>query len=160
VAAEGKAKANVHLAVGRVVTIAVREAVRAVPAKVQRRHAKGANAVADQEMAAIVAVDRETTAIVGAEQGEVEAPASHVETMSQPLVETEEVRPVNKPKVDRPSKPAPKLTEAMQKGREPLRSFSDLMQFYQTQKDPQPSSTTSSDSSGNETGDTNTNSTE
>lgn len=75
-------------------------------------------------------------------------------------VETEEVRPVNKPKVDRPSKPAPKLTEAMQKGREPLRSFSDLMQFYQTQKDPQPSSTTSSDSSGNETGDTNTNSTE
>lgn len=75
-------------------------------------------------------------------------------------VETEEVRPVNKPKVDRPSKPAPKLTEAMQKGREPLRSFSDLMQFYQTQKDPQPSSTTSSESSGNETGDTNTNSTE
>jgi uncharacterized protein len=74
--------------------------------------------------------------------------------------ETEEVRPLNKPKVDRPSKPAPKLTEAMQKGREPLRSFSDLMQFYQTQKDPQPSSTTSSDSSGNETGDTNTNSTE
>lgn len=75
-------------------------------------------------------------------------------------IETEEVRPVNKPKVDRPSKPAPKLTEAMQKGREPLRSFSDLMQFYQTQKDPQPSSTTSSESSGNETGDTNTNSTE
>ncbi|MBN8603911.1 MAG: S1 RNA-binding domain-containing protein [Planctomycetes bacterium] len=75
-------------------------------------------------------------------------------------VETEEVRPVNKPKVERPSKPAPKLTEAMQKGREPLRSFSDLMQFYQTQKDPQPSSTTSSESSGNETGDTNTNSTE
>jgi hypothetical protein len=45
---------------------------------------------------------------------------------------------ISKPKVDRPAKPAPKLTEAMQKGREPLRSFSDLMQFYQTQKDPTP----------------------
>jgi protein Tex len=43
-----------------------------------------------------------------------------------------------KPKVERPAKPSPALTEAMQKGREPLRSFSDLMQFYQTQKDPQP----------------------
>ena len=50
----------------------------------------------------------------------------------------QETQSISKPKVDRPSKPAPKLTEAMQKGREPLRSFSDLMQFYQTQKDPAP----------------------
>jgi hypothetical protein len=67
--------------------------------------------------------------------------------------------------VDRSSKPAAKLTEAMQKGREPLRSFSDLMQFYQTQKDPQPSAVPPtiappSGDSGSETGETITNSPE
>lgn len=80
-------------------------------------------------------------------------------------VEAEELRQATKPKVDRSSKPAAKLTEAMQKGREPLRSFSDLMQFYQTQKDPQPSAvpptiTPPSGDSGSETGETITNSPE
>jgi hypothetical protein len=76
------------------------------------------------------------------------------------MADTEEVRQVTKPKVDRSSKPAAKITEAMQKGREPLRSFSDLMQFYQTQKDPQTTSTSPSSESGNETSETNTNSPE
>lgn len=74
--------------------------------------------------------------------------------------EMEEVRQVTKPKVDRSSKPAAKITEAMQKGREPLRSFSDLMQFYQTQKDPQPGPTSPSGEGGNDTSETNTNSPE
>jgi transcriptional accessory protein Tex/SPT6 len=56
----------------------------------------------------------------------------------QTAADRQEMQAISKPKVDRPAKPAPKLTEAMQKGREPLRSFSDLMQFYQTQKDPTP----------------------
>jgi transcriptional accessory protein Tex/SPT6 len=80
-------------------------------------------------------------------------------------VEAEELRQAMKPKVDRSSKPAAKLTEAMQKGREPLRSFSDLMQFYQTQKDPQPSAVPPtiappSGDSGSENGETITNSPE
>lgn len=74
--------------------------------------------------------------------------------------ETEEVRPNTKPKVERAAKPPVKLTEAMQKGREPLRSFSDLMQFYQTQKDPQPSTSSPNSEGGSEASDTNTNSPE
>ncbi len=35
----------------------------------------------------------------------------------------------------KPSQPAPPITEAMQEGKEPLRSFSDLMQFYQTKRE-------------------------
>jgi transcriptional accessory protein Tex/SPT6 len=46
---------------------------------------------------------------------------------------------VTKPKITRPSKPATPLTQGMQSGKEPLRSFADLMQYYQTQKDPPPS---------------------
>lgn len=46
---------------------------------------------------------------------------------------------VSKPKITRPSKPATPLTQGMQSGKEPLRSFADLMQYYQTQKDPPPS---------------------
>lgn len=45
---------------------------------------------------------------------------------------------VSKPKITRPSKPATPLTQGMQSGKEPLRSFADLMQYYQTQKDPPP----------------------
>ena len=74
--------------------------------------------------------------------------------------EMEEVRQATKPKVDRSSKPAAKITEAMQKGREPLRSFSDLMQFYQTQKDPQPGPTSPSGENGTDSSETNTNSPE
>lgn len=74
--------------------------------------------------------------------------------------ETEEIRQNTKPKVERAAKPPVKLTEAMQKGREPLRSFSDLMQFYQTQKDPQPSTTSPNSEGGSEASDTNTNSPE
>ncbi len=35
----------------------------------------------------------------------------------------------------KPSQPAPPITEAMQTGQEPLRSFSDLLQFYQTKRE-------------------------
>jgi len=66
-----------------------------------------------------------------------------------------------KPVVERPSKSAPILTEAMQKGREPLRSFADLMQFYQTQKDPSsPASPTEATSKNNEPTNPNTDSTD
>ncbi len=34
-----------------------------------------------------------------------------------------------------PAKPAAPLTDAMQDGKEPMRSFSDLLQFYQTKRD-------------------------
>jgi transcriptional accessory protein Tex/SPT6 len=43
------------------------------------------------------------------------------------------------PKVERP-KPSAPISDAMQKGKEPLRSFSDLMQFYQGKRE-EPSAT-------------------
>ncbi len=45
----------------------------------------------------------------------------------------------NRPR-SKPAQPAPPITDAMQDGREPLRSFSDLMQFFQTKRD-EPSKT-------------------
>jgi uncharacterized protein len=41
------------------------------------------------------------------------------------------------PKVERP-KPSAPISDAMQKGKEPLRSFSDLMQFYQGKREEPP----------------------
>lgn len=41
------------------------------------------------------------------------------------------------PKVERP-KPSAPISDAMQKGKEPLRSFSDLMQFYQGKRETPP----------------------
>lgn len=43
------------------------------------------------------------------------------------------------PKVERP-KPSAPISDAMQKGKEPLRSFSDLMQFYQVKREEPPTS--------------------
>jgi hypothetical protein len=39
--------------------------------------------------------------------------------------------------VERP-KPSAPISDAMQKGKEPLRSFSDLMQFYQGKRETPP----------------------
>jgi transcriptional accessory protein Tex/SPT6 len=38
----------------------------------------------------------------------------------------------------KPPKPAPPITEGMQQGTEPMRSFSDLLQFYQVKRDETP----------------------
>ncbi|MFO0925310.1 MAG: Tex-like N-terminal domain-containing protein [Pirellulales bacterium] len=46
-----------------------------------------------------------------------------------------EVMPERKVKIDAP-KPIQPISDAMQKGKEPLRSFSDLMQFYQVKREP------------------------
>ncbi len=43
--------------------------------------------------------------------------------------------PERKVKIDAP-KPIQPISDAMQKGKEPLRSFSDLMQFYQVKREP------------------------
>jgi hypothetical protein len=40
----------------------------------------------------------------------------------------------------KPAKPAPPITDAMQQGLEPMRSFSDLMQFFKAKVD-EPSQT-------------------
>jgi protein Tex len=42
----------------------------------------------------------------------------------------------SRPVIVKSKKPAKPITEAMQKGQEPLRSFSDLLQFYELQRDP------------------------
>ncbi len=44
----------------------------------------------------------------------------------------------NKPVVVKSKQPAKPITDAMQKGKEPLRSFSDLLQFYELQKTEDP----------------------
>ena len=49
--------------------------------------------------------------------------------------DTTEVMAERKVKIDAP-KPIQPISDAMQKGKEPLRSFSDLMQFYQVKREP------------------------
>ncbi len=52
-----------------------------------------------------------------------------------------EVKAFNK-KQDKPSKPAPPISDAMKEGKEPMRSFSDLIQFMQPKRtEPLPSAT-------------------
>src|SRR5205085_1253022 len=54
-------------------------------------------------------------------------------------------RPHGKPQHYQHSRPKPKpkplipLTKAMKEGKEPLRTFGDLMQFYQSNAEPEPS---------------------
>ncbi len=57
------------------------------------------------------------------------------------VVDTNEVIEVKekKVKIHQPAKP---ISDAMQDGREPLRSFSDLMQFYQVKREPEPNVST------------------
>lgn len=50
----------------------------------------------------------------------------------------------------KPSQPAPPITDAMQEGKEPLRSFSDLMQFFQTKRE-EPTKTLPPPSTASET---------
>ena len=44
-------------------------------------------------------------------------------------------------------KPKANITDAMKEGEEPLRSFSDLMQFYQAKRTDEPTKETKSDQS-------------